>query len=186
MVMWPKLDGVVHPGEYDCRIDDDAHPAQAYPRDAEVVVEFYYSFDGQSFNFGFRKLKPCLTRAAQIRLDPDRNGAEVGDLTVTVEPEDKLTAYGIYEGLVTATAVCGVPPDPRRAGASVKCSEEGDVEMWLDLGIQFENGLDPNPLEQEMAVHIAIQVELDGKLVTNFVNGIVPTSMDSQVDLAFD
>jgi hypothetical protein len=181
---WPELDGIVKPGEYNTRICSDESSALAYPKGAGTYVEFYYGFDGGSFNFGIKKIRPCKTLAAQIRLDPDRNGAEVGDLTITVKPDDELFVYGIYEGLAQASPICGMPPDAQRAGVQLWCKEQGDVEVWLDLERQFANGLSPQPLEPEMNVHLAIQLEIDGKRVTNFVNGTV--SCESGPLLAFE
>jgi hypothetical protein len=174
--VWPTLDGNVEPEEYDCRIDTSRQPARAYPQGGPMCVQFYYGFDGASFNFGLKKTRPCRTLGAHIRLDPDSNGAEVGDVFIAVCPEDRLYSYGIYEGLLEAQAVAGTPPDPRAAGVLVKCSAEGDIEVWVDLETQFHNGMDPNPLEPSMVVHIAIQVEVDGHKVTNYVNGVVSTA----------
>jgi hypothetical protein len=66
-----------------------------------------------------------------------------------------------------------MPPDAKRAGVQVKCSADGDTEVWMELDTQFQNGLEPCPLESEMSVHMAIQIDVDGACVTNFVNGIV-------------
>lgn len=165
------IDGVVHPEEYEVRVDSTAHPIAVHPAGAPVFCEVYYSFDGAALHFGVRKTKKSVRlKGLSIWIDPDRNGCELGDLIVAVMPPDRLLAYGIFDAPGQARAIAGSPPDPRAAGVEVRCSAEGDSEVRLDLARQYANGLSPNPLPHDLHVHVTVQGEDEsGQLIANFL-----------------
>jgi hypothetical protein len=165
-----EIDGVVHPEEYEVRVDKEPHRVVAHPADAPVFVEVYYSFDGAGLHFGIKKIKPVKLRGVSIWIDPDCNGCELGDLLLAVQPPDRLLAYGIFESPGHANSVAGAPPDPAIAGVQVKCSADGDTEVRLDLTRQYANGLTPNPLPAQMQVNITVQaVDARGETIVNFL-----------------
>jgi hypothetical protein len=166
------IDGVVHPEEYEVRVDTASSPVSAHPAEGPVFVEVYYAFDGAALHFGIRRTKPVKIKGVAIWIDPDCNGCELGDLLVAVKPEDKLLAYGIFDAPGRAAPVAGSPPDPAHAGVQVVCREEGDCEVRLDLARQYANGLSPNPLPALMHVNVTVQGESEsGDLVVNFLRG---------------
>jgi len=166
------IDGVVHPEEYEVRVDSPANPVSVHPADAPVFMEVYYSFDGAGLHFGIRRTQPVRVKGVSLWIDPDRNGCELGDLLVALQPTDRLLAYGIFESPGHANSVAGAPPDPARAGVQVKCFAEGDTEVRLDLARQYANGLTPNPLPAEMQVNVTVQAEdQNGDMIVNYLKG---------------
>ena len=164
------IDGTVHPDEYEVRVDSSAHPISCAPGSAPVFIEVYYSFDGAALHFGIKKTKPVKLRGVSIWIDPDRNGCELGDLLVALAPKDKLLAYGIFDAPGQARPIAGSPPDLKQAGVEVRCSQEADTEVRLDLARQYANGLTPNPLPQELHVNVTVQAEdADGETIVNFL-----------------
>jgi hypothetical protein len=167
------IDGVVHPDEYEVRVDSSAHAVEVHPSDGPVFIEVYYSFDGAALHFGIRKTVPELKlKGVSIWIDPDCNGCELGDLLIAVQPVDRLLAYGIFDSPGHATPVAGAPPEMARAGVEVKCKPDGDTEVRLDLARQYANGLSPNPLPPMMHLNVTVQAERpDGEMVVNFLKG---------------
>ncbi len=164
------VDGVVHPEEYEVRVDSDSHPMERWPAGAPAFAEVSYSFDGAALHFGVRRTRPLRIRGVAIWIDPDRNGCEIGDLLVAVKPPDCLLAYGIFQAPGDARQIAGSPPDPERAGVEVRCLAEGDTELKLDLQRLYANGLTPNPLPPELHVNVTVQAEdEEGNLCVNFL-----------------
>jgi hypothetical protein len=166
-----EIDGVVHPEEYEVRVDSATHPVKVFPIGAPIFTEVYYSFDGAALHFGIRRTLDVKVKGVSVWIDPDRNGCELGDLLVAVEPEHKLANYGIFTHPGHVHEVAGTPPDPARAGADVRCFERGDTEVKLQLRHQYANGL-MNPLPDEIQVNVTVQAEDEGgREVVNYMNG---------------
>ena len=164
------IDGRVDPGEYETRVDGPKSPITVHPPGAPVFSEFYYTFDGVALCFGIRRTRSVKVRGISIWIDPDRNGCELGDLILAAKPPDKLLTYGIFESPGHADPVAGWPPDLAHAGVQLACKADGDTEVRLDLARQYANGLSPNPLPEEMHVHITVQAEDErGEMIANFL-----------------
>lgn len=166
------VDGIVHPEEYEVRVDDKAHKIQVHPTTAPIFMELYYSFDGSALHFGIRRTQAVKVRGISIWIDPDRNGCEVGDLLIAAAPEHRLVNYGVFDTPGTTTPVAGHPPDPGRAGVEVKCFEDGDTEVKITLAKQYANGFTPNPLPDKINVNVSVKAELNGKNVVNYVRDV--------------
>jgi len=165
------IDGVVHPEEYEVRVDSAENPMRVHPHGAQVFSEVYYSFDGAAIHFGIRRTLDVKIKGVSIWIDPDRNGMELGDLLVAVEPENKLANYGIFHAPGQVHEVAGTPPDLGRAGADVRCLERGDTEVKLILRHQYTNGL-LNPLPDTINVNVTVQAEdASGQELVNYLNG---------------
>lgn len=166
------VDGVVHPDEYEVRVDTDEHPVQVHPAGAPRFCEIYYAFDGAALHFGVRRTQPVKLEGVALWIDPDRNGCEVGDLLVAVEPEHKLTAYGIFEGPGEANHMAGTPPDPAAAGVEARIFAEGDAEIRLLLAKQYANGFAPNPLPETISANVTVKARHEGKMIVNFLKDV--------------
>jgi hypothetical protein len=166
-----EIDGKVDPTEYETRIDGPASQITVHPAGGPVFVEVYYTFDGVALCFGVRRVRDDVKiRGLSIWIDPDRNGCELGDLILAAKPKDQLVTYGIFESPGAALPIAGTPPDPAIAGVQLCCRADGDTEVRLDLAKQYKNGLTPNPLPEEMHVHVTVQGEdAAGELVANFL-----------------
>lgn len=164
------IDGVVHPEEYEVRVDSAKHRVVAEPAGAPVFIEVYYSFDGDALHFGVRRVKPVKIAGISIWVDPDRNGCELGDLLIACEPTHRLATYGIFSAPGQVNNIAGSPPDLGRAGVDLRCFADGDTEMRLVLARQYANGLSPNPLPSEMNVNVTVKgIDEKGQTVVNFL-----------------
>jgi hypothetical protein len=164
------IDGVVHPDEYEVRVDGPQHPVFANPPGSPIYIEVYYSFDGSALHFGVRRTKGVRVDGISIWVDPDRNGCELGDLLVAVAPEHRLATYGIFSAPGQVHNVAGSPPDPGRAGVDVRCFADGDTEVKIVLANLYAHGLKPNPLPSEMNVNVtATAVDAAGNRIVNFL-----------------
>jgi hypothetical protein len=164
------IDGVVHPDEYEVRVDGPGHPVVAQPAAGRVFIEVYYSFDGSALHFGVRRTQPVRISGISIWVDPDRNGCELGDLLVAVEPEHRLATYGIFTAPGQVDSVAGSPPDPARAGVEVRSFADGDTEVKIALANLYAHGLKPNPLPNEMNVNVtATATDASGAKLVNYL-----------------
>jgi hypothetical protein len=164
------IDGVVHPDEYEVRVDGPERRVVAEPAGAPVFIEVYYSFDGEALHFGVRRTRPVKIGGISIWVDPDRNGCELGDLLVAVEPEHRLATYGIFTAPGQVNNVAGSPPDLRSAGVDVRSFAEGDTEVRIELARLYAHGLRPNPLPSEMNVNVTVRATDErGATIVNFL-----------------
>lgn len=170
------IDGIVHPDEYEVRVDGPQCPVKVHPQGVPVFIEVYYSFDGAALHFGIRRTLDVKVKGVSIWIDPDRNGMELGDLLIAVEPEHRLANYGIFDAPGQVNEVAGTPPDLGRAGVDVRCFEQGDTEVKLLLRHQYANGL-LNPLPDTINVNVTVQGEdALGNEIVNYLNGAPMTT----------